>query len=110
MEYFLEAYEKYANFRGRANRKRYIIFLIVYVIIWSSLYNISEFLDIVFILISTIPMISLTARRLHDINRSGWWQLLYAIPIINFIILLILLFKTGDEGENNFGLDPLNEI
>jgi hypothetical protein len=35
-----------------------------------------------------IPVLSVSARRLHDVNRSGWWQLLYFLPIIGLIILL----------------------
>ncbi len=54
-----------------------------------------------------IPSIAVTCRRLHDVNKSGWWQLLVFIPVIGWIILLIWYVKGGDAGENRFGTDPL---
>ena len=36
-----------------------------------------------------IPMLSVGARRLHDIGRTGWWQLLYLLPIIGWLVLII---------------------
>lgn len=46
------------------------------------------------------------ARRLHDSNKSGWWQLLYLLPYLGVFILLILMLLPGTEGENRFGLPP----
>lgn len=45
-------------------------------------------------------------RRFHDMNMSGWMMLLSLIPIANIIIGLMLLFKGGDEGDNNYGAPP----
>ena len=61
----------------------------------------------IFILGSFIPFISLTARRLHDINKSGWWQLIVIIPLIGPIVMLVFTVIKGNEGENRFGEDPL---
>jgi len=36
-----------------------------------------------------IPMLSVGARRLHDIGRTGWWQLLYFVPFIGWLVLII---------------------
>jgi uncharacterized membrane protein YhaH (DUF805 family) len=36
-----------------------------------------------------IPMFSVGARRLHDIGRTGWWQLLYFVPLIGWLVLII---------------------
>jgi uncharacterized membrane protein YhaH (DUF805 family) len=35
------------------------------------------------------PYIAVTARRLHDTNRSGWWQLIGIIPLIGWIIMIV---------------------
>ena len=43
------------------------------------------------------------ARRLHDTGRSGWWQLLYLIPIIGFIVVIIFLAQDSQEGDNDWG-------
>lgn len=53
-----------------------------------------------------LPSIAVAARRLHDVNKSGWWQLI-TITIIGLIPLLIWYVKKGEEGSNRFGDDPL---
>ena len=44
-----------------------------------------------------IPWISLLVRRLHDIGRTGWFVLLYFIPIVGFFLLIILALKRGNR-------------
>jgi uncharacterized membrane protein YhaH (DUF805 family) len=41
-------------------------------------------------------------RRCHDIDISGWWNLLIFVPLINLIYGLFLIFKPGTEGPNRF--------
>ena len=53
-----------------------------------------------------IPSIAVSVRRLHDINRSGWWLLIGLIPIIGAIILLIFAAKDSQPGENQYGPNP----
>ena len=55
-----------------------------------------------------IPSIALGARRLHDINRSGWWQLMYlaSILIVPFVVLIGWAIKPSDRGPNKYGPDP----
>ena len=57
-------------------------------------------------LIITIPVLSVTCRRLHDTSRSGWFLFLYFIPLIGLIWLLVLCCLGGTEGENRYGPDP----
>ena len=59
-----------------------------------------------FQLFTIIASISLVARRLHDADRSGWWQLL-SLTIIGIIPVFYWLCKKGDEEDNRFGADPL---
>lgn len=47
---------------------------------------------------------SLSIRRLHDLNWSGWFMLLSFVPIVNFFFALIVLFKKGTDGANRYGL------
>lgn len=51
-------------------------------------------------------LISAGARRLHDSNKSGWWQLLLLIPTIGVLVLAVLMALPGTQGENRFGLPP----
>ena len=50
-----------------------------------------------------LPNVSLVIRRLHDINKSGWWMLLF-FTIVGLIPMFYwLYFKKGDQSENNYG-------
>ena len=53
-----------------------------------------------------IAGLTLSVRRLHDIDRSGWWALI-PLTIIGIFVLIYWFCKRGDEGENRFGADPL---
>jgi len=57
-------------------------------------------------LATLIPTITAAARRLHDTDRSGWWQLIAFIPLIGGILLLVWLASRGTEGPNRFGRAP----
>ena len=48
-------------------------------------------------------LIVFAIRRLHDMNLSGWWLLLFLIPIVNVIPGLVLILGPGSDGGNNFG-------
>ena len=67
----------------------------------------SGYLGAIFQLVVLIPTIAISCRRLHDIDKSGWWQLLVFIPLIGWGFLLYWFVKRGDDGENRFGADPL---
>jgi uncharacterized membrane protein YhaH (DUF805 family) len=64
-------------------------------------------LSTIFSLAIFIPFISVSVRRLHDVNRSGWW-LLIELTIIGLLFPILYWFcKKGDEGENRFGPKPI---
>lgn len=51
--------------------------------------------------------ISLSVRRFHDLNKSGWWLLINIIPFIGWLITFVMLgFMPGDQGRNNYGEPP----
>jgi uncharacterized membrane protein YhaH (DUF805 family) len=91
MQYFIRAYRQFADFNGRATRAEYwwfvLIFLILYVVLVvleSTLGLVSESLEVgylstAFSLVSLLPSLAVATRRLHDVNNSGWWQLLYLV-------------------------------
>ena len=51
----------------------------------------------------------LTIRRLHDLDKSGWWQLIM-FTIIGIIPLIIWYCTKGTDGDNRFGKDPLEQL
>jgi len=54
-----------------------------------------------------LPGISVQVRRLHDLDRSGWWYWILLIPVIGWIILLVRNCARGTIGPNKYGADPL---
>lgn len=58
-------------------------------------------------LINPLPGIAVSVRRLHDLDRSGWWLLIALVPLIGAIVLLAWFCSRGIGGANRFGPDPL---
>ena len=69
----------------------------------------SAVLGSIYSLAVLLPTLAVTCRRLHDTDRSGWWQLIWIIPLIGFILMLIWTTRKGTEGPNRFGPDPISE-
>ncbi len=116
--------KNYANFQGRARRAEYwnyvlanfVIYILMNILFFSSAGALdSQFLSgafglfiLFFALGMLIPSLAVLVRRLHDINKSGWFILFYFIPLVGFIFLLVWLFTDGDRYHNNYGPDPKN--
>ena len=113
--------KKYAVFSGRSSRQEYILFYIFITLVPFLLGVIEELLGffpstdytifgIIFNLAVFLPTWAVTIRRLHDVNRSGWWILinLTIIGIIPFVYWVCV--KKSDEGENRFGGNPLTSL
>jgi uncharacterized membrane protein YhaH (DUF805 family) len=107
-------FSKYATFAGRAARPEYW-YWVLFTVIASLIFGAIEFrvsseggqaLDAIFSIATFIPSIAVSARRLHDTDRSGWWQLLLFIPVIGWILLLIWLCQRGTPDINRFGSPP----
>jgi uncharacterized membrane protein YhaH (DUF805 family) len=108
-------FSNYVNFSDRASRSEYwfwilfyFICLVVAIIIDSVLRT--RVLTAVVWLGIVLPTLALSVRRLHDLDRSGWWLLLALIPLIGSIVLLIWFCTRGTDGSNRFGPDPLAGI
>ena len=106
MEIFLDVVKnKYAEFNGRARRKEYWMFTLFYLIFYYGLIAltlVADFLSIfalIFSLALLIPSIAVGIRRMHDVDKSGWFLL---IPIYN----LVLACTEGTKGPNQYGADP----
>lgn len=97
-------FSKYATFDGTARRSEYWWFALFLVIGGAIAAVISERLGLVFNLATLIPSLAAGSRRLHDTDRSGWWQLLVLIPFIGWIVLIVFLAQ--DSRPNRYS-DPL---
>ena len=113
-------FNRYIKFSGRSTRAEYwwwVLFLVLadlllsIVDIMMGTYDASSnngLISGLFSLVTLIPSLSLGVRRLHDINRTGWWQLMW-VGIIFLIPLLVLLWwaiKPSNDGTNKYGPDP----
>ena len=90
-------FSKYADFNGRATRPEYWWFVLFVVLVGVGLSLISPMLSGIFSLGTLLPSVAAAARRLHDTNRSGWWQLICIVPVIGLIVILVFL---AQEGKN----------
>ena len=105
--------EKYVCFTGRANRKEFwysFLFVAVVNIILSLIFGrtgkVGMIIQIVWSLAVLLPTLGVGARRLHDINKSGWLMLIGLIPVVGEIILIIWWAKAGDPQQNQYGSVP----
>ncbi len=113
MNWYIYAIKNYFNFSGRARRKEYWMFSLISAIIAIVLSVIDAVIGItlftsLYSLFVLIPNLSITFRRLHDINKSAWWLLISIIPIVGAIVLLVFSVQPGTVGVNNYGDDPKN--
>ena len=74
--------------------------------LWYGLSIIFSLLYFLLQIMYFVGHIAVSARRLHDINKSGWWQLLWYVPVIGWIILIIWGTRQGNNGNNQHGSDP----
>lgn len=116
--YYIDVFKKYNKFKGRSQRKGYLIFLFTHTLAFAVLmiadnelirheqYNHLAWLTTIYYLVTFVPFLSATIRRLHDVNFSGWWALLYAIPLIQpigIIVLLVIIIQPGITSDNIYG-------
>jgi uncharacterized membrane protein YhaH (DUF805 family) len=84
-------FSKYADFNGRAGRPEYWWFALFIIVASLAMSKLSPTLGAVFSLATLLPSIAAAARRLHDTNRSGWWQLIAIVPVVGIIVLVVFL-------------------
>tara|TARA_R110001599_G_scaffold64023_5_gene179741 strand:+ start:55758 stop:56075 length:318 start_codon:yes stop_codon:yes gene_type:complete len=91
-------FTKYADFAGRAGLSEYWWFALFTFIVSVALSMFSESIGGLFSLATLLPSLAVGARRLHDTHRSGWWQLLWFVPIIGWIVLIVFLAQQSKSG------------
>ena len=113
---FVEAirtcFSKYATFSGRAQRPEFWYFFLFTFIAAT----VGELIDKAVVgnpvvgpiisLVLVLPNLAVLARRLHDIDRTSWWLLLYFVPVIGWIALIGFACLPGTLGPNRYGPDP----
>lgn len=97
-------FAKYVDFSGRASRPEFWWFYLFTILLgWGSmLVDSSQVLYVIINLAVLLPALAAGSRRLHDSNRSGWWQLIM-LTVIGFVPLVIWLASKGSDQENQYG-------
>ena len=108
-------FSNYVSFSGRACRSEYWYWALFIVLAEIATTIIDTALDVqltksLFGLATFLPSLAVAVRRLHDLDRTGWWILLSLIPIVGWIILIIWYGTNGTEGPNRFGPDRLAQV
>lgn len=112
MNPYLAAWKKYAVFTGRAGRPEFWMFTAINAVVLGLLSAATmkpeqpNLIVSILSLIVIVPALAVTARRLHDMDRSGWWQLIMLIPGVGGLALLIWCALRGQPGANRFGEPP----
>ncbi len=134
MKWFIHGLKNYTTFEGRARRKEYWMFMLVYLLInlilrilvkvtgpetyfneqtytmettdSSAIYILLTIIYFIFLIGTLLPTIAITVRRLHDTGRSGWWYFINFLPFVGSFILFIFLVLEGHEQENQYGPNP----
>lgn len=117
MEAIKSGFQNYVNFQGRAQRSAFWYWALFAFIVGTIAGVIDSAivgpqtamgpLSAIASLGLLLPGIAVNIRRLHDLDRSGWWLLLLFIPIIGAIWLIVWYCTPGTPGSNRFGPNPL---
>lgn len=109
MKSYLYCLSQYANFSGRDGRAVFAIFYLMHTLA-SLLAVVLEFalglglpLSLLYGLATLVPVIAAAVRRLHDMDKSGWWLLVGLIPLVGLIFLIWMSVMPGSEDENQYG-------
>jgi len=113
-----EGFRRYFDFRTRSSRSEFwwftlfvVIVSIIATVIDTTLFNTSwddtGMVNGLWTFATIIPSIAIAVRRLHDIDRSGWWVLLWFVFLIGWVVLIVWHCTKGTDGINRFGDDPL---
>ena len=134
IQYFIEGFKNCAEFKGRVNRSEYWLFMLYWVICYFLLvaiensmglnkidfsnYSFSKYipllqyskkvgvLTLLYRPVTFLPSLSISVRRLHDRNISGWWSLLFITPL--GLLLLIPLIMKGNAKINKYDSPSIN--
>lgn len=109
------AFSKYCCFSGRASRSEFWWWILFTALLsWvintivslvaspETVVTVSGIVSLVLLL----PTLGLWVRRLHDIDKSGWWALISLIPLVGIIVLIVWWCQDSQHTENQYGPVP----
>jgi uncharacterized membrane protein YhaH (DUF805 family) len=119
MNAYFAAWRRLFDYRGRSTRSEFWLFTLFAVILAIVALTLDEVMGTapaaedevglfgaIVLLLHILPSISVTVRRMHDIDKSGWFLLIGLIPVIGIIVLLVFACMGSSPGANRFGPHP----
>ncbi|MEG3143270.1 DUF805 domain-containing protein [Sphingomonas sp. RT2P30] len=130
MNLLLRPWRHYADFRGRARRLEYLLFVLTFyggligiaLLGWFLNLNFGSLAGkatfslfvsapiLLFILASVVPGLAVTVRRMHDLGLPGAWLAIVFVPfigqVLGWLLTFIIIFIPAPRGENRYGFDP----
>lgn len=102
---------------GRISRTAYIMLSLLQIVVtivafWVSLalLQVSDVVAFGLLVVLGVALfwsiLAVTTKRYHDVDASGWWQLLGVVPVVGWLIPIYLALKPGTDGTNRFGARP----
>lgn len=124
MQWFALALKRFAMFSGRSRRAEFWYFMLFSSLIQLGLFLVDKsmgwtyvtetadhgLLSTAALLVLLLPGFSVGTRRLHDIGKSGWWQLLILLPVLGILILIAFWVRDGHAGQNAYGINPKSDL
>lgn len=105
--------KNYFNFNGRTSRMgfwhfflAYFVFAIIVGVVTGLLGSLGSKISMLISLALLLPNLGIGARRLHDIGKTGWLQLLMFIPLLGLIALIYFWAQPGEASSNAYGAEP----
>jgi uncharacterized membrane protein YhaH (DUF805 family) len=111
-------FRHYADFSGRASRTEFWYWALFSFLVSTGI-DLADFLSYqshhlsaaslpsLITLLLFLPGLAVNVRRLHDLDKSGWWYFIILAPLIGLIILLAWTATRGTPGANRFGPAPV---
>ncbi len=112
----------YANFQGRAIRSEFWYWALFYFLLTLAIdfvsfvvhgipviHGLVAIISVLVGLFLLVPSLAVEVRRLHDLDKSGWWLFISFVPLVGFIILIVWFCTPGTPGANRFGSPALGQ-
>ena len=123
MQWFIYCLKNYAKFDGRAGRPEYWFYALFNTLIFFILQFLSSMLGLQYAMnelitvyplasiwqvVTFVPSLAVGVRRMHDINRSGFWLLFLLLPLIGWLLIMIFALLKGNDDDNDYGSPNLS--
>ncbi|MEO7885689.1 DUF805 domain-containing protein [Polaromonas sp.] len=96
---------KYVDFSGRAARPEFWWFFLFQCLVGIAASFLGDVVSGLVSLALLLPALAVGARRLHDIGKSGWWQLI-CLTVIGILVLIYWFVQPTAEGSNQYDKEP----